>query len=192
MRIGPQVVRVGKWLLLVGGLVATFVDAQVRGDSRSLTVGLAYSGLAAVSLAFLRDADELGLWAIIFLFAVVWATDILAYFVGRAVGGPKLAPAISPGKTWSGAVGGALGGIAAGLVVAAAFGEISLSLALVGALLSVVSQIGAEGLGLLHGGPELSLGFCVVALFKRALSRRQGFLPRPARARIPERHNREY
>ena len=50
--------------------------------------------------------------AILFLFAVVWATDILAYFVGRAVGGPKLAPSISPGKTWSGAIGGAVGGLA--------------------------------------------------------------------------------
>ncbi|MGG2477784.1 phosphatidate cytidylyltransferase, partial [Rhizobium sp. BR5] len=40
---------------------------------------------------------------ILFIFAVVWSTDILAYFVGRAIGGPKLAPSISPGKTWSGA-----------------------------------------------------------------------------------------
>ena len=47
-----------------------------------------------------------GLIAILFLFAVVWATDIFAYFVGRAVGGPKLAPSISPGKTQSGALGG--------------------------------------------------------------------------------------
>ena len=58
----------------------------------------------------LRGGDQAGLIAILFLFAVVWATDILAYFVGRALGGPKLAPSISPGKTWSGAVGGALGG----------------------------------------------------------------------------------
>jgi phosphatidate cytidylyltransferase len=128
--------------LLAAGLVATLLDAQLRSDSRSLTLGLVYTGLAAISLAFLRDADEPGLWTILFLFAVVWATDILAYFVGRAVGGPKLAPAISPGKTWSGAIGGLVGGIAAGIAVAAVFGEIGLPIVLVGAVLSVVSQLG--------------------------------------------------
>ena len=60
---------------------------------------------------------SLGLTAILFLFAVVWATDIAAYFAGRAIGGPKLWPAVSPNKTWSGAIGGTLGGVAAGLVV---------------------------------------------------------------------------
>lgn len=129
-------------LLLAAGLAATFIDAQLRGDSRSLTLGLAYAGLAAISLAFLRNADQPGLWAILFLFAVVWATDILAYFVGRAVGGPKLAPTISPGKTWSGAIGGLAGGIAAGAAIAAVFGQVSLSVVLIGAVLSVVSQIG--------------------------------------------------
>ncbi|TIP76695.1 MAG: phosphatidate cytidylyltransferase, partial [Mesorhizobium sp.] len=69
-----------------------------------------------------RDGDHSGLVAILFLFAVVWATDIAAYFVGRAVGGPKLAPSISPGKTQSGALGGAVGGVIAGLLLAAAAG----------------------------------------------------------------------
>lgn len=128
--------------LLAAGLVATFLDAELRRDSRSLTLGLAYAGLAAISLAFLRNADEPGLWAILFLFAVVWATDILAYFVGRAVGGPKLAPSISPGKTWSGAAGGLIGGIAAGIGVAAVFGATSLQLVSISAVLSIVSQLG--------------------------------------------------
>ena len=52
---------------------------------------------------------QFGFVAIIFLFAVVWATDIAAYFVGRAIGGPKLAPRVSPNKTWSGAIGGLRG-----------------------------------------------------------------------------------
>ena len=59
----------------------------------------------------------LGLVAMLFLFAIVWATDIAAYFAGRAIGGPKLWPAVSPKKTWSGAVGGTLGGVVAGLAV---------------------------------------------------------------------------
>ncbi len=49
-----------------------------------------------------------------FLFAVVWLTDVVAYFVGRFVGGPKLWPSVSPNKTWSGAVGGLAGAVFAG------------------------------------------------------------------------------
>ena len=124
-------------------LIAALAAGLLRGQGTWPGAGLAYAGLAAVSIAFLRDSDNAGLMAILFLFAVVWATDILAYFVGRAIGGPKLAPSISPGKTWSGAVGGTLGGMAAGLAVATAAGSTSTALLLAAALLlSVVSQIG--------------------------------------------------
>ncbi|TYR33808.1 phosphatidate cytidylyltransferase [Mesorhizobium microcysteis] len=106
--------------------------------------GLAYAGLSAISLAALRGGDWAGLAATLFLFAVVWATDILAYFVGKAVGGPKLAPSISPGKTWSGAIGGTLAGIVAGVIVAlwvgAAWGVAAMLVT--GFALSVVSQLG--------------------------------------------------
>jgi phosphatidate cytidylyltransferase len=96
-----------------------------------------------LSLAWLRDADHAGLVAILFLFAVVWATDIAAFFVGRSLGGPKLAPAISPGKTQSGALGGAAGGVLAGVALAAFADLDNLPLmALLAFLLSVVSQIG--------------------------------------------------
>ena len=59
----------------------------------------------------LRSDSEYGLLAMMFLFAVVWATDIVAYFVGRAVGGPKLVPRVSPKKTWSGAIGGTVAAV---------------------------------------------------------------------------------
>ena len=59
-----------------------------------------------------------GFVAIVLLFAVVWTTDILAYFVGRLVGGPKLWTRVSPKKTWSGAIGGLAGAIVAALAVA--------------------------------------------------------------------------
>ena len=73
----------------------------------------------------------------------MWATDIAAYFAGRAVGGPKLWPAVSPKKTWSGAIGGTLGGVAAGLLVAKLFGlAVSPMLVLVAIGLSVVAQAG--------------------------------------------------
>jgi phosphatidate cytidylyltransferase len=104
--------------------------------------GLAYAALSGFSLAYLRGGGHAGLIAILFLFAVVWATDILAYFVGRAIGGPKLAPSISPGKTWSGAAGGALGGLAAGLAFAAATGWGGVWAGAVALLLAIVAQIG--------------------------------------------------
>lgn len=90
----------------------------VDGTSRWFPTGVVYAGLTGIALAGLRGADSAGLVAMLFLFAVVWATDILAYFVGRAIGGPKLAPRISPGKTWSGAIGGAVSAVVAGSLVA--------------------------------------------------------------------------
>ena len=128
--------------LLGAGLLATAIDAAMRGEGRGAAAGLAYAGLSGVSLAYLRGGDVSGLWTILFLFATVWATDIMAYFVGRSVGGPKLAPAISPGKTWSGAVGGLAGGMVAGLAVTAAAGQFRLVLVPLVAFLSVASQVG--------------------------------------------------
>jgi phosphatidate cytidylyltransferase len=73
----------------------------------------------------------------------VWGTDIAAYFSGRAIGGPKLMPAVSPNKTWSGALGGALGGILAGLVVVKGAGlGITPALAILAFALSAVAQAG--------------------------------------------------
>lgn len=105
--------------------------------------GLLYAGLSGISLAAIRGGDSLGLKAMLVVFALVWATDILAYFVGRAVGGPKLAPRISPGKTWSGAAGGTVAGILFG-ALAVSFSGGMLSAGLIGLLffLSVFSQIG--------------------------------------------------
>ena len=58
---------------------------------------------------FLRADSAYGFVVIVLLFAIVWTTDILGYFAGRAFGGPKLLPAVSPKKTWSGAIAGAAG-----------------------------------------------------------------------------------
>lgn len=105
--------------------------------------GIAYAGLTGISLAALRGADDLGLMATLFVFAVVWATDIFAYFTGRAVGGPKLAPRISPGKTWSGAIGGTICGIVAGVAVFMAYFSLQdFRVPLIALVLSVASQVG--------------------------------------------------
>ncbi|RWM26670.1 phosphatidate cytidylyltransferase [Mesorhizobium sp.] len=131
-------------LLLVAALTAVgAVAARLRGAAQWEASGLAYASLSGFSLAYLRDDNHSGLIAILFLFAVVWATDIAAYFVGRAVGGPKLAPSISPGKTQSGALGGAVGGGVAGLLLAIVAGAGNLmQLGLIALALSIVSQIG--------------------------------------------------
>lgn len=104
-------------------------------------LGVLYAGVPAVALVVLRDAPG-GLWVVVFVFAVVWMTDIAAYAGGRGIGGAKLWPAVSPKKTWSGAVCGLAGGVAAGLAVAAAPGGASVGTAAVAALLSVASQAG--------------------------------------------------
>ena len=72
--------------------------------------GVLYAGALVVSLGLLRDEPGYGLPAILWLFAVVWGTDVAAYFAGRLIGGPKLWPSVSPGKTWSGAMAGAFAG----------------------------------------------------------------------------------
>jgi phosphatidate cytidylyltransferase len=79
-------------------------------------LGLLYCGLPVLALVWLRGLS-LGLEATIFLLLCVWSADIMAYFAGRMLGGPKLAPAISPKKTWAGAIGGVIGAmiIAGGL-----------------------------------------------------------------------------
>ena len=128
----------------LGAALLVFLYGRLAGEGGWLWLAVAYAAIPAAALAFLRDGDAAGLWAILFLFAVVWATDILAYFVGRAVGGPKLAPSISPGKTWSGAIGGAAAGTMAGIGVAAAAASPASPwlIGLAALLLSVLSQMG--------------------------------------------------
>jgi phosphatidate cytidylyltransferase len=107
------------------------------------TTGVVYAGAMMLGPALLRRDPEWGLTALLFLFATVWITDIFAYFVGRAIGGPLLWPRISPKKTWSGAVGGLIGGVAAGVGVAYASGVGELGLVgVMGLLLSVLAQAG--------------------------------------------------
>ncbi len=123
-------------------VVVTALHGWWRADGLWNAWGVAYAGVSALTLFLIRDDDSAGLIAIFFLFAVVWATDALAYFIGRALGGPKLAPAISPAKTWSGAIGGAVGGVAAGVAFAAATGWAGLWAAAIALVLAVVSQFG--------------------------------------------------
>lgn len=103
--------------IVIGAGGACFAGLKRRAGLWSAT-GVLYAGFSGLALAEIRGEGLIGLYAMLFVFAVVWATDILAYFCGRALGGPKLAPRISPGKTWSGAIFGAAAGVGAGVALA--------------------------------------------------------------------------
>lgn len=79
--------------------------------------GLIYFGLVIAAALGLRGSDSLGLWACVLLGVTIWLTDTGAFFTGRQIGGEKLAPEISPAKTWSGALGGLVLGTVCGLIV---------------------------------------------------------------------------
>jgi phosphatidate cytidylyltransferase len=131
-----------EWTRLVGGS-AREGDRTAGPFIAWMVAGLLYASVLLVAPTVLRRDPAFGFVAILFLFAVVWGTDIAAYFAGRAIGGAKLWPAVSPNKTWSGAIGGALGGFAAGLMVVKLAGlVIAPMLLLVAFGLSVASQAG--------------------------------------------------
>jgi len=90
--------------LVVGAIVLVILRLGARDSLTGL--GVLAIGFPAVSLAHLRGDSSLGFEAVLFLFAVVWMTDIGGYVFGRTIGGPRLWQAISPGKTWAGAIGG--------------------------------------------------------------------------------------
>jgi phosphatidate cytidylyltransferase len=102
-----------------------------------------YAGAVGIAPIVLRSDGALGFVAIVFLFAIVWATDIFAYFVGRAVGGPKLAPRFSPKKTWSGAVAGVVAAVIVAIMIArlAGLGGL-LPIVVIAVLLSIAAQAG--------------------------------------------------
>lgn len=105
-------------------------------------LGVVYASVFALSLLALRDS-EVGFTAIAFLFFVITATDTAAFFAGRAIGGPKLWPALSPKKTWAGAIGGFLAANVVGFAVAAVAGvPLVPEILAVASILSISAQCG--------------------------------------------------
>lgn len=135
-------------LLMLGlGVLASFIFAP---QARRLWVaaGVAYAGAMLLAPLYLRFDPDYGMQAVLLLFAIVWTTDVLGYFAGRAIGGPKLCPAISPKKTWSGAIAGAAGAMLAATAMVHLFASFKFGAfrpgawASVGLVLSIVAQGG--------------------------------------------------
>ncbi len=136
-------------VLLVGALAVGWLGAP--GLRVWAGAGTLYAGALIVSVAIIRPPlpsliePPYNLRAILWLFAVVWGTDVMAYFGGRLIGGPKLWPRVSAGKTWSGTIVGIVSGALAGLAIAAVqpVGPVAvLPLLLVGLAAGAAAQAG--------------------------------------------------
>ena len=130
-------------------LIATIVDltglcailyAVITFRAR-LGGGLIYAVFPAAALIFLREQPAHGLMLALWTLTIVWATDIGAYFAGRAIGGPKLAPRLSPSKTWAGLGGGMVAALIVGGFVVWA-GKLATPYYVAGPLLAVAAQMG--------------------------------------------------
>ncbi len=104
--------------------------------------GAAYVGMAILAFAWLRTDPAYGLISLVWLLGIVWATDICAYFAGRTIGGPKMAPRLSPNKTWSGLTGGVAGAVLVGVLVALWIETNAVLLGLTSGALALLSQAG--------------------------------------------------
>jgi phosphatidate cytidylyltransferase len=132
-------------VLVVGAVLTGLMAGPDRRARFWSGAGVLYAGAIVVAPVLLRASPAYGRPAILWLFAVVWGTDIMAYFAGRVIGGPKLWPSVSPAKTWSGAVIGALMGALCGAVVglvAAPSGARFVPLLILGLAAAIIEELG--------------------------------------------------
>jgi phosphatidate cytidylyltransferase len=131
-------------------VVGAFAIYQValshrRANASWFALGVLYLAIPSIALVWLRA--EFGAYLVLWLFLSIWATDVGGYAAGRLVGGPKLAPQLSPNKTWAGLFGGIAAATATGVVFYCFTGgsitlpRVSLFAGL-GALVAIVSQGG--------------------------------------------------
>jgi phosphatidate cytidylyltransferase len=132
------------WAAAAAGILWEWVRLVEKAQNRPVWIagGVLYAGAAVLAPALLRTDARDGFLVIVLLFAIVWGTDILGYFAGRTFGGPKLAPSISPKKTWSGALAGTAFAIAAAALIAKFSGRDPIFVGCIALALSVVSQAG--------------------------------------------------
>jgi phosphatidate cytidylyltransferase len=137
-------VWIGIILAALGAAVIGVVEARQPGGAPLWTaIGTLWVALPCIILLWLIQSGSAGRGTLLWVFAVVWATDIGAYAVGRQFGGPLLAPRWSPRKTWAGLLGGIVGAALAGWAIAGALGAASvLPVVSVSAALAIVEQFG--------------------------------------------------
>jgi phosphatidate cytidylyltransferase len=135
------------WIDLIAAIAAPVIVSECihltprRPVARIL--GIVYVLSAVVALLWLRHQPGSGRETVLWVVAVVWATDIGAYFLGKLAGGVKLAPRISPGKTWSGLIGGMCWAAVASAAMGLAFDQgATFGLAAIGVVLAIVAQMG--------------------------------------------------
>lgn len=117
------------WILC--GTIIAWLDRRPRGRAWEAGLGVAYVSASAATLVALRTGSGGGLEPVLYLLAVVWGADSFAYLAGTWLGGPKLLPAASPNKTWSGLIAGLGFGVAAGAFLGALLGyDIALAAAI--------------------------------------------------------------
>jgi phosphatidate cytidylyltransferase len=130
---------------IFGGAILVALDAlrSRHPEAALMTTGIIYLFVGTLALAWLRVVPANGMLVVFWVVAVVVGTDVGAYFAGRAIGGPKLAPRISPSKTWAGLFGGMACAAAGGWAVAMIGpGSASFGIVVLGAGIAVVAQIG--------------------------------------------------
>ncbi len=134
-------------IVLAGTGLAFLIQRFGKGRSRAWwsAGGVAYAGLPAIALIWLRGDEAYGTVAIFYLFAIVWTADSAAFLFGRWIGGPKLAPRISPKKTWAGLTGAVLSAGLIGFVFGIAAGLNSAWLAVFAVAVSLIAQLGDLG-----------------------------------------------
>lgn len=136
----PSLVIENRDFFALGLLVGAAFFAVIVTRRPALAGGVVYCGLPVLALTLIRRRPD-GLALALWVMALVWACDTGAYLVGRALGGPKLAPAISPSKTWSGLAGGVGAATLFALALRAAHGLPS-QLVLATPVLAVLAQLG--------------------------------------------------
>jgi phosphatidate cytidylyltransferase len=135
--------------VFAAGLIVAAALGRAAPDRLWAAAAFVAAAVLVLVPPLVRDDPQLGLVGLLWMFAVVWATDISAYFVGRRVGGPKLCPRVSPRKTWSGFLGGLAAGTGAGVLVPATASRwgwaMPLPLAAIAVLSAFASLVGQLG-----------------------------------------------
>jgi len=130
-------------LVSLGGAAIIFVLARLTGhDAGHMAIGALYVSLPFGAFVWIREAVPDGRAMLFGVLAIVWASDIAAYFAGRGFGGPRLAPRESPNKTWTGAIGAVVCSGLVGLTIARITGADAFHWLTTGVILSVIAQSG--------------------------------------------------